>query len=303
MIKTNFLTGEQVIFATSREKRGQNNNNNLNNNIIIDNTINCPFCMKNVHMLTEPVYTSFNNEIRVIYNKYPIAKHNPLGEHFVVIDALEHNNNIISYSKEHLYYLVKCVQDMILLLSKNSLLKSVQVFKNHGFKAGATQEHSHWQILALGVETSKEIKIKNAFSEYYNKNNSCYLCDIIKNKINIITQNDYFIAFCMEDYLFPNTITIAPISHVTSFNYLNDNILEELGLILQDCIKRLSLLISNLNYNICLYTSLEEKTGYHFFIEIIPRVGNFAGFEFLAGMYVNSVLPKDSAKALREIII
>jgi len=54
------------------------------------------------------------------------------------------------------------------------------------------------------------------------------------------------------------------------------------------------------SYNI-LFNNFYDENGYsHFFIEIVPRFNNWAGFEFLTGTIINPTSPEDAAKFYRK---
>lgn len=298
MIKKNFLTGEYVIFSLDRANKPQN----IKTNILTTPIKFCPFCIENKKMTSEPIYSCFNNEIRLVYNKYPIIVSNEenYGLHYVLIDTKNHEKNIINYTNEHMFYLIKSIKDILNMLYEDKKLKYVQIFKNKGINAGASQSHSHWQILGLSMLPNKQRYMIDTLKEYEDKNQKCYFCNIDYSE-NLVSENNEFVAFCPEDSLYCYEINIMPKKHITNIRYLDDYMLEQLGKILKKCLIKLDLIYNNIDYNICIYSGFREEDEYHFFIQIIPRVGNLAGFEFSTGMFVNSTLPKDAAKFLREI--
>ncbi len=298
MIKQNFLTGEYVIYSLERFKRPQSNKKN-----ILTTPIDiCPFCIENKHLAANNIYTTFNEEIRIIDNKYPILTNNDTnyGKHYVLIDTKDHYKNIIDFTDEHLFYLIKSIKEFFEILSTDKNLKYVQVFKNQGQNAGASQEHSHWQVLGLSTLPNKQKYMINALKKYEEENEKCYFCSLDYSE-NFVYENKDFLAFCPEDSLYCYEVNIIPKKHITNIIYLDDKMLKNLGVILKKILIKLNLMYNNLDYNICLYNGLKSQEEYHFFIQIIPRVGNLGGFEFSTGMFVNSVLPTDAAKALRNI--
>lgn len=298
MIKKNFLTGEYVIYSLDRLKRPQS----IKKDILITPIEICPFCIENKHMVCNPIYASFNDEVRLIYNKYPIIYDNQesYGIHYVLIDTKDHQKNIIDYTDEHMFYLIKSIKDILNILYEDKKLKYVQVFKNQGINAGASQSHSHWQVLGLSVLPNKQKYMLNALKKYEKYNGKCYFCNINYSD-NLVYENDYFLAFCPNDSLYCYEINIISKEHITNIRNLDDIMLNELGIILKKCLIKLNLIYSNLDYNIAIYNGFRDEYEYHFFIQIIPRIGNFGGFEVSTGMFVNSVLPKDAAKNLRQI--
>lgn len=298
MIKKNFLTGEYVIYSLDRAKRPQN----MKKAILTTPIRICPFCIENKYMTPNDMYTSFNEEIRIIENKYPIVTTNNhmYGIHYVLIDTKDHEKNIINYTNEHMFYLIKSIKDILNILYEDKKLNYVQVFKNKGLNAGASQSHSHWQILGLSILPNKQKYMLSVLKDYELKNKKCYFCSL-DYKDYLIYENKEFLAFCPNDSLYCYEINIIPKQHITNIRYLNNTMLEQLGNILKKCLIKLDLIYRNVDYNICIYNGFRKEYEYHFFIQIIPRIGNLAGFEFSTGMFVNSVLPKDAANNLRKI--
>ncbi|ELS31427.1 hypothetical protein FEV09_17345 [Pseudanabaena catenata USMAC16] len=48
-------------------------------------------------------------------------------------------------------------------------------------------------------------------------------------------------------------------------------------------------------------TDDKQSDYFHWYLAIVPRVSQVAGFELGSGMYINTAIPEDSAKFLREI--
>lgn len=48
-------------------------------------------------------------------------------------------------------------------------------------------------------------------------------------------------------------------------------------------------------------TDEKQSDYFHWYLAIVPRVSKAAGFELGSGMYINTAMPEDSAKFLREL--
>ena len=97
---------------------------------------------------------------------------------------------------------------------------------------------------------------------------------------------------------------ILPKRHIYSIKDFTDSEVKEFGKILRDSLKRLVKLRPNISYNVCIYSAPKDiKCGdyFHFYAQIIPRIGRMAGFEFSTGCYINSVLPEVAAEELRSV--
>ena len=297
MIKKNFFTGAYVLFSENRSKRP----NSFNSKIISK----CPFCLENSFMIKEPVLKSCDDKIRIIENKYPfICTHDEnFGIHEVLIDTLNHNQKLHQFSDIHIFNLIKIITKRINQLEQYNEIKYVQIFKNQGKNSGASLEHSHWQLVGLSFLPTKQQQIFNAFNIYKKNTNKCYLCSLNLNDL-IFEQNNCFLAFCPEDSATCFEVNITSKKHIQHIKMFNANELNELALILKTTLIRLNTIYPNLDYNICFFNSSKKiQTNHHFFIQIIPRLGQMGGMELSSGCFINSCLPKNACKKLKDVII
>ncbi len=302
MIKRCFLTGEFVFYATSRAKRPHSFKRPQIKEVPKEF---CPFCVENVHMTPGVLYATNDNKIRIVPNKYPFidSDEKDFGIHDVLIDTDIHEEKMHNFSDEHMHRLMRVIQKRFSELEKTESIKYVQVFKNQGRDAGASQSHSHWQITALSVVPLKMEHLINVLrSYYYEHDRNCYLCNL-EFGTRIVEENEHFISYLPADGKFAYGMDILPKRHIATIDDFTDNELLSFGIILRNSLKRLTTLLDGISYNVCLYSaphSGDYKDFFHFYAQIIPRIGHMAGFEFSTGCYINSVLPEDGAKALRE---
>lgn len=302
MIRKNYLTGEHIFFSQSRGNRPLNFKESPMEDISVDK---CPFCPENEYMTPKRIYSTNDEKIRIVSNKYPFveASEQYFSEHDVVIDTPFHNQKIENYSCKHIKELMITIKSRQEELEKNENVKYVQVFKNNGAYAGASQPHSHWQITALPILPEKIEKMSKAFCKYIDENKK-YFFENCDSKY-IIEENKYFRVFCPWDSKFSYEIDIAPLKHTFSIKIMSDEELENLGFAIQNAIKRLQSVCGNISFNICFYSSPANEYAndkFSFFVQIIPRIGNMAGFEFSTGCFINSVYPEKAAKWFRECL-
>lgn len=302
MVKRCFLTGEYVFYATDRAKRPHSYKKYCD--VKVTPKEFCPFCPQNSYMTPEPIY--YDNVIKIIPNKYPFVHTNEetYGVHDVVIDTQNHDEKLVDFSDDHLFKLMKVMQKRFNDLQNDNGSKYVQIFKNSGMDAGASQSHSHWQIASLPVVPLKMEHLLNVLKEYYEKNSKCYFCSIDFGS-RIVVENQSFVSYLPADGKFPYGMDLLPKRHISSLSEFTDSELKDFGIILRDSVKRLVTLRPEISYNVCLYScppDINCKDYFHFYAQIIPRIGHMAGFEFSTGCYINSVLPENGAEELRNII-
>ena len=150
MMKRCFLTGEYVFYATDRAKRPHSFKKQSVKTVPEQY---CPFCLRNEYMTPGVIYATEDNSIRIVPNKYPFidADNEFFGVHDVLIDTADHNEPMSHFSDNHMFKLMETMQMRYRQLEEDPRSKYVQIFKNQGKDAGASQSHSHWQITSLCV--------------------------------------------------------------------------------------------------------------------------------------------------------
>ncbi|HAG03976.1 MAG TPA: hypothetical protein DCG28_00925 [Lachnospiraceae bacterium] len=300
MIKRCFLTGEFVFYATSRAKRPHSFKKPEEKTVPRKY---CPFCPENESYTPGVIFSTENGRIRIIPNKYPFldADEKDFGIHDVLVDTADHEQKLTDFSDEHMFELMTVIKNRFTELENKENIKYVQVFKNQGSEAGASQSHSHWQITAMNVVPLKmEHLIGVLRSYYYEHDQNCYFCSI-KFGNRIVLENEHFTSYLPADGKFAYGMDILPKRHIATISDFTDEELASFGLILKKSLKKLTTLLDGISYNVCLYSAPKHgdyKDFFHFYAQIIPRIGHMAGFEFSTGCYINSVLPEEGAKAL-----
>ncbi|MBR1736406.1 MAG: DUF4931 domain-containing protein [Firmicutes bacterium] len=304
MMRKNYLTDSYVYYAEERAKRPTNFKK-----LHIKNTPReyCPFCPENEYMTPKRIYATDDEIIRIVPNKYPFAKPTDecYGIHDVLIDTPDHEERMSMYSDEHVGRLLEVIQTRYNTLREDEKIKYIQVFKNQGIDAGASQSHSHWQIAGLSLIPEKILKMTDKMKQYREENGKCYFCGMDFGD-RIIEENDSFIAFCPYDSLFTYEMQITSKRHIRDISEFSKEELHSFAILLRNCVKRLARMYEGISYNVCFYNApkdLEKYTDMHFHAQIISRIGHMAGFEFSTGCYINSVFPEIAAQRLREIDI
>ena len=295
MIKRCYLTGEYVFYATERANRPHSFK-------IIDDSPSvpvqyCPFCPQNEHMTPKRIFGTEDNSIRIVPNKYPFitVDDESFGVHDVLIDTADHEERMYMFTDEHMHRLMQVIKNRVIELEADPRIKYVQVFKNQGKDAGASQSHSHWQIAALSVVPLKTEHLLSVLGSYCEDNGKCYFCHLDFGN-RIIEENDMFFSY----------MDILPKRHISSITEFTDKELESFGILLRNSVKRLEGIYKGVSYNVCFYSAPKDcknNKAFHFYAQIFPRIGHMAGFEFSTGCYINSVLPEVGAEKLRQVKI
>lgn len=192
-----------------------------------------------------------------------------------------------------------------MVINVGPVAKRYRFYKNSGLFAGASLRHSHTQIIALPFIPEQLKGIKN----YYQENNQCLLCDILKQEQRyqqrIVYETEHFLVLCPFASRFTFETLIIPKRHQARFDSINSHEIEDLARVSKKIVQALADLLQNPSYNLVINTApvnVDKDLGYHWFIEIYPRLIVQAGVEIATGMYMNPVSPEWAADSLREKI-
>ena len=243
-IRIDPLSGDQTIIAAQRAKRPDDFKN------LDGSSQKCPFCIGNEFMTPATIFELKQGDkwvVRVTDNKYPFVdaktknfekdsfyENMPAeGVHEVLIDTPNHNEKIKDFSLEHMQKVLWVLQQRQIEIEKRENIKYVQIFKNDGVKAGASKEHSHWQIVGLPIIPQRQIKLYEQNNRYFEEKRVCGYCDIIKHELKenkrIITQNSDFVAFTPYASKYPYEMWIMPVEHCQSIIEFDNQKLKSLS--------------------------------------------------------------------------
>ena len=321
-MRQDILTGEWVIFAGNRMKRPYD---------FIKKSVpktsdkkECQFCPGNEYLTTAPVYQDGIDgqwTIRAFPNKYPAVDSAGddgcsdgeglytsfcgKGIHEVIVDTPNHLEIIEDFDTEHICEILKVLKIRYSEIISNDYIKYVQIFKNCGPDAGASIMHSHWQIIGVPIIPSEQMNIAESISRHKKESGKCILCSILKhemeNKTRVVMENDSFIAAAPYASKMSYECDIIPKEHISRFSEFDDEKLMQLAEMIKNILSAVKTLRKGLCYNLCFEDTPKGQDG-HWFMRILPRMGNLAGFEYGTASYINPVLPEDAALYMRKII-
>ncbi|MDR2940904.1 MAG: DUF4931 domain-containing protein [Clostridiales bacterium] len=305
-LKHNYLTGEWVLVSPGRLAR-PNSFKAVRGNPVDEKGL-CPFCPENSFMILKYIYKSPCGRVAIVPNRYPAISEmsaNGPGAHDVVIETPNHSERLAFFSQKDIYTYLEAIRHRVFELSQDSGIKYIQVFKNEGQKGGASIYHSHSQILAMPIIPIKQAIINSNFEQYHKENSKCYLCSITENLGNLMVfENNLFAAYSPYASNYAYGLNIAPKKHISDFKDFDKAHLIALAEVFHKVLPAYCKLFDNFSYNICFQNApYNKKQGYnHFFIEIVPRMGQLAGFELSTGCFINPVDVYLAASEIRGLI-
>jgi len=302
----------------------------------------CPFCEGNEFLTPPEIFALRENnkanergwQTRVIPNLYKAVQIETqleskrdgffesvsgFGAHEVIIDSPCHNCTMAELGSEGIEKWLRTMIVRINDLQKDKRLVSLELFKNSGKGAGATQQHPHSQLIALPVMPIKHLEFLQRNADYYHLHGRGIVEDVVYNekraKERVVAQNDSFVAYAPYASFFAFEMIIAPHRVIPTLSSCSREELSSLALLLEELFKKLQMQLDIFDFNIAFYIApLNEnfeneiymkdlEKNFTFYIRVMPRIYTLGGFELSTQMAINSVSPETAAKLLREAVL
>jgi len=330
-VRYNVITGDWVVIATERAKRPEDFTHLKQKKELPDYVPTCPFCPGCEDKTPSETFRLVDAEgrwaVRSVPNKFSafspegdVVKHkvgswqfiSGVGLHEVIIDTPRHNMTTALLPLDQVKLILQMYKNRLDAFYEDPRIEHVIIFKNHGEGAGTSLEHPHSQIVGTPVFPGQVIsRLEEAIRSYYYINfGECIYCLYLSNELSdkkrIVLENKSFVAFIPYAALSPFHLWIFPRRHVSYFGSITDEEISDLASILKEILLRLYVGLDNpdFNYMVRSLSPREANSKYfHWYIALVPRVSQAAGFELGTGMFINTASPEASAQFLRNVKI
>jgi UDPglucose--hexose-1-phosphate uridylyltransferase len=231
-------------------------------------------------------------------------KSSGFGAHEVVIETPLHRRDFFDFSKEEFSDYFSVLQKRVLSLQKDVRLGYIKIFKNHGFKAGASMEHSHSQIIASAYARNADAAFESRQKEYFFKHRRTLLNDVIyeesQAKARVIYENEHFFVYAPYASSFGFEVIVAA-KNKESLRVLSVDDINSLAMIFRNVFQSYEKCLGRFDFNLDFNAQTIASQEYtNFFIRIIPRLSVVAGYEIASGTFINPFMPETVAKRMRE---
>ncbi len=286
----------------------------------------CPFCPGREAM-TPPEIASVRDgaawRIRVVPNRYPalrvetepksfgdalLESMSGTGAHEVVIEGPEHVLSLTELPPDRIAAIVSTYRSRLRDLKRDFRLVYGLVFKNVGERAGASLEHVHSQIIATPVVPERAHAEFERCAGYFRVTKRCRPCDLVarelKEGVRVVAETRRYAAIEPWAAKSPFETHLVPKEHASRFEEIDDAAVGEIAGLLQSTLKRVERALDGPAYNVLFHTAPlngPSPVGWHWRVEIIPRVAGVAGFEWGTGFFINTVPPEAAAAYLRDL--
>lgn len=327
-LRLNLLTREWVIIATERAKRPRDFRERRKKRLQPEFDKSCPFCHGNEHKTPEEIMRVPQNDgwmVRVIPNKFAalssegerVRKNEGIrqnitgvGKHEVIIEAPSHDTPTALLPVEHIRTILKVYRERFIEAYSSPLIKHVIIFKNQGEGSGTSIIHPHTQLVGTPVTP---FLVRDRISEarrFFDNTGECLVCATLGDELNegrrIILNSEHFTAFIPYAALSPFHTWIFPKRHAATFGDITDDEIYDLAFNLKTILAKLYFGLENPDFNYVMRSESLRESGseyFHWYLSIVPRIGQSSGFELGSGMYTNPSVPEQVAEFLRNVAI
>jgi UDPglucose--hexose-1-phosphate uridylyltransferase len=289
------LTGDRVILVPARALRPDTFRVHAEPRPA--SVASCPFCGGNEHDTPPEVARLGDGDpdtpgwhLRVVPNKYPIVGDGVPGAHEVVIFSPAHDVDMGALSD-------KAATDVLLTLRDRSRFhlahgcRYAQAFVNQGKNAGASIEHPHAQIVALDLVPPRvQVRLDRFAPSTFTNDQQHKVVD------------GAVVIWCPPASPTPFTVRLALAGGGPRFDEAADDETRAVGVGLRDAIARLRRALGDVAYNVMIESAPRDHAEpFQWWVDVVPRVTVYAGFELATGLSVNIVAPAEAAAALRAV--
>ncbi|MDD5627943.1 MAG: galactose-1-phosphate uridylyltransferase [Elusimicrobia bacterium] len=324
-LRQNLATKEWVVIATERARRPEDFHKDRPARAPLPERLDsCPFCPGNEARTGDSVYALGEPwRVRAVRNKFPAltpeARLDPgeagpylrragQGVHEVIIESPSHAKHLALLEPEQVREAFFVYRERFRESWKNPSVCTSLVFKNHGASAGTSLEHPHAQLIGSPVVPAHLRHRVDQAEAYLRKHGACVFCDMRKEELRqgarILADTEHFTAFVLFAALSPFHIWVLPKRHAASFGEATDAELADLSAVMRVLLRKLHVGLDNPDFNFLIQSVPQDRGhagSFHWYLSLVVRVSQMAGFELGSGMFINTTLPEESARFLNSV--
>jgi UDPglucose--hexose-1-phosphate uridylyltransferase len=264
----------------------------------------CPFCAGN-EALTPPEVDAVREpgsapdgpgwRVRVVPNKYPALA----GRHEVIVHSPDHATELEDLGDGDLLEVLEMWQRRIAAQLESGAAAATLIV-NHGAGAGASLAHPHAQLLATTVVPPLLLDEIREFDRHRERYGGCVLCAEMATADSRLVFGGEVVAWVPAATRFAGEVWLAPAAHEPDIREAD---LRPLAPALRRALAAVVAATGGAPLNLWLHTApAEPHGGFHWHLELAPRVSGIAGFELATDMGLVSIDPLAAAASLREAL-
>jgi UDPglucose--hexose-1-phosphate uridylyltransferase len=333
-IRTDVLTGRRVIVAARRALRP----NAISPDPLLDRA-NDPFATgfetetPGERLSLRARDTEANQpgwQLRLVPNRYPFLTDRRLtghaspnsspffpwepatGQHDVVIECPGTVTRLTELTPAEVVYIIQAWQKRVKQLSETTGIRSVSVFRNEGYGAGASLAHCHSQIVGSEILMPGDVERFRRAAEHHRQTGRELTGDLLDAELQdgrrIVHRSGHLTILCPFAPRTAWNVRILPHATLQSssvaphqFESMDVDVVTELADQLLTAVRAIEACVGIFSYNLTL--TLPPVGGplpCRWMLDILPRISRNAGWEMLTDVEVVSTVPEFSAAELRQ---
>lgn len=303
-LRTDELTGAQVIVAPGRATRPEVFRS-ASSEPAAAPADSCPFCDGHEAMTPPEVARTGNGapdtpgwQVRVVPNKFPIVGDGVAGAHEVIVISPAHDGRLDRLSIDAATAAVIALRDRAAFHLEAGLVHA-QPMLNHGRASGASIEHPHAQLVALDFAPPHIETLLARFDAAGR--------DLVADAVDaarggpFLVRDESAVTWCPPASNAPFLMRVALPYARQRFDRATDDEIRALTVALQDALTRLRAVLGDAAYNVVVHTApRDDPRPFHWWVDLVPRISVYGGFELGTGLWVNIAAPESAAELLRD---
>jgi UDPglucose--hexose-1-phosphate uridylyltransferase len=195
-------------------------------------------------------------------------------------------------------------QQRISAWRQSQSVEHAMLFKNCRHEAGASIEHTHFQLLgsplASGALEQRAVRFAKSLAQTGATPLESLVAFEERQDVRVIARGRHFVMLSPFASRMAFQVWIIPRQRPPAFWECSPDMLDELAELGQGVVAKLEQLLSLPGYNWMLHQlPFSSAASDHWFVEIFPRLSKIAGYELGTEIWVNAVSPEAAVKRLR----
>jgi len=233
----------------------------------------------------------------------------PRGFQEVLIESPDHQADLSTLDEGALVRAVEGYHARYAAAAGEPDISRVLLFRNRGRPAGSSLRHPHAQLVGMELDPPEMAARDAAFRALTDElGGECPLCrpELIEPDPDrrVVRETEHFVCRIPWAAEAPFEVWIVPRRHGPDFRDLAfPEEGGELAMLLGWLTRRYAEAAGDPDYNLLLHSAGPrdpDPAPLHWWIRLVPRVGQHAGLELLSGLRVNPSSPEEGAAILRK---
>ncbi len=222
------------------------------------------------------------------------------GAHEVIVHSPEHVTSLAEFSEQRLAAVLAAWRERMRAHADSAY---VHLIVNEGPAAGASLEHSHAQLYALGFVPAEVARERERARTYHERTMGSHLLEDVateevRRRERVVAVDDEALLLCPWASRSPFELRVVPRRTAPSFEHG-----EEGAGMLAAALRALAGALGALpQFNLWIRTAPRGADEFCWHIDIAPRLTVRAGFELGTGVEIDTYAPERAAADLRDAL-